>query len=101
MIGDRLSGVNGPNLIKITRTVEVLEWRKKTRKEGDRHVDYYELDWVSSNSQNEGERFNNPSHWFIQGDVIYNDQVYLGGYNISKEVADKCCKVANYTPSQQ
>lgn len=84
MIGDRLSGVNGPNLIKITRTVEVLEWRKKTRKEGDRHVDYYELEWVSTNSQNEGERFNNPSHWFIKGDVIYNDQVYLGGYNISK-----------------
>lgn len=32
VIGDNLSGVNGPNLIKITRVVEVLEWRRKTRK---------------------------------------------------------------------
>jgi hypothetical protein len=32
MIGDPLSGVSGPNLIKITRKVEVLEWRRKHRK---------------------------------------------------------------------
>lgn len=99
VIGDNLSGVNGPNLIKITRIVEVLEWRKKSRKEGDRHVTYYDLDWVSSNSQNEGERFNNPANWFVQGDTVYNQQVYLGGYNISKEVADKCSKVAPFTPT--
>lgn len=62
---------------------------------------YYELEWVSSNSQNEGERFNNPANWFINNDVIYNQQVYLGGYNISKEVADKCCKIIPFSPTMQ
>jgi hypothetical protein len=101
VIGDNLSGVNGPNLIKITRIVEVLEWRRKTRKEGEHQHVYYELEWVSSNSQNEGERFNNPANWFINNDVIYNQQAYLGGYNISKEVADKFCKVIPFTPTMQ
>jgi hypothetical protein len=31
--------------------------------------------------------------------VIYNQQAYLGGYNISKEVADKCTKVIPFSPN--
>lgn len=54
---------------------------------------------MSSNSQNEGQRFNNPANWFIKNDVIYNSQVYLGGYNLSKEVVDKCNKVVPFTPT--
>jgi hypothetical protein len=52
VIGDRLSGVHGPNLIKITRKVEVLEWRKKTK--WIKMEDYYELEWVTINKEKEG-----------------------------------------------
>jgi hypothetical protein len=59
------------------------------------------LDWVSQNSSNEGERFNNPANWFINNDVTYNTQVYLGGYNIDKTTADLCNKEMAFTPSIQ
>lgn len=47
------------------------------------------------------ERFNNPANWFIKKQTIYNQQVYLGGYNISQVVADKCSKYVNFTPTLQ
>jgi hypothetical protein len=34
-ISDPVCGVGGNGLIKITRKVEVLEWRHKTKKNGD------------------------------------------------------------------
>jgi hypothetical protein len=33
--------------------------------------------------------------------VIYNQQVYLGGYNVSKEVADRCNKIIPFTPTME
>lgn len=59
------------------------------------------MEWVSSNSENEGERFNPKTNWFIENDTIYNQQVYLGGYNISKEVADKCSRFIPFTPTME
>lgn len=38
IIRDSVSGVMSPNLIKINRYVEVLEWRRHTRREDDRDV---------------------------------------------------------------
>lgn len=98
---DPLSGVAQPNLIKIRREVEVMEWREKTRKENDRTVTYYELEWVSANQPNAGARYNNPANWFINSETFYNTQVYLGGYLITKDVADKCSKVLPYVPPRE
>lgn len=47
IIRDPVSGVSGPNLIKISRHVEVLEWRRHTRRDNDRDIEYEELEWVS------------------------------------------------------
>lgn len=81
--------------------MQVLEWRRKTRRENNHDYVYYELEWVSRNSSNEGERFNNPGNWFVSEDVTYNTQVYLGGYNIDKTTADQCSKQMAFTPTMQ
>jgi len=57
------------------------------------------LEWVSENSTNQGQRYNDPGCWFINTETIYNQQVFLGGYNITKEVADKCSKTVGFTPN--
>lgn len=36
VIRDPISGVMGPNLIKIRSDVQVKEWRRHTRNDGDR-----------------------------------------------------------------
>ena len=64
-IRDPICGVGSNQLMKVTRKVEVLEWRSKTKKENDEEVTYYELEWVSENSSIEGERYNNPNNWIL------------------------------------
>ena len=59
------------------------------------------MEWVSSNSTNEGERYNNPAHWFIESDVVYNSEVYLGGYNIDKATAELCQKSLPFHPTME
>lgn len=34
----------------------------------------------------------------MTNETTYNQQVYLGGYNISKEVSDLCSKTSPYHP---
>ncbi|CAM6002390.1 unnamed protein product [Sphagnum balticum] len=54
--------------------------------------------------QDRGElqgKTNSPANWFIKSETFYNEQVYLGGYNISKEVADKCSKSLHYNLTLQ
>ena len=96
IIGDRLSGISGSNLMKITRSVEVLEWRRHSRRENNHDVTYFELEWVGHNSPSEGHYHNDPSNWFVNDEVIYNEQVYLGGYNVSKEVEDLCQRTVHF-----
>jgi len=57
------------------------------------------MDWVSQNLSNAGTRYNNPGNWFINNDTTYNQNVYLGGYLITKEIADLCSKVIPFNPS--
>ena len=101
MTRDPLSGVMSPNLIKITRQVEVMEWRRHTRREDDREQVYYELEWVSSGGVSEGVYLNPPENWFIESDVIYNTRVFLGGYNIDKTTAEMCEKCIPFSPTME
>lgn len=59
------------------------------------------MEWVTSNSTNEGERYNNPQNWFIENETIYNDSVYMGGYKISQEVIELCDKTIPFIPNSQ
>lgn len=53
-IWDPICGVGGQHLIKITRRVEVLEWRAHTKKDDEEEYTEYKLEWVSQNSSTEG-----------------------------------------------
>ena len=37
----------------------------------------------------------------MNSDVIYNQQVFLGGYNIDKATADLCEKAIPFSPNMQ
>ena len=87
---DSVSGVMSPNLIKINRYVEVMEWRRHTRNNDRTSETYHTLNWTSVHSESEGVYRNPPENWFIQNEVTYNNQVFLGGYNIDKATADLC-----------
>jgi len=82
-LNDQICGVGANELIKIERKVEVLEWRRKTKKENDQEVEYYELEWVSHNSSVEGERYNDPTNWILENETFYNEMVFLGGFRIN------------------
>ena len=79
-----------PNLIKINRYVEVMEWRRHTRNNDRTSETYHTLNWTSVHSESEGVYRNPPENWFIQNEVTYNNQVLLGGYTIDKATADLC-----------
>jgi len=42
------------------------------------------MEWVTCNSTNEGERYNNPQNWFIENETVYNENVFMGGYKINQ-----------------
>lgn len=98
---DSVSGVMSPNLIKINRYVEVMEWRRHTRNNDRTSETYHTLNWTSVHSESEGVYRNPPENWFIQNEVTYNNQVFLGGYNIDKATADLCEKVIPFTPTME
>ena len=63
---DSVSGVMSPNLIKINRYVEVMEWRRHTRNNDRTSETYHTLNWTSVHSESEGVYRNPPENWFIQ-----------------------------------
>lgn len=70
----------------------MLEWRSTHHTENNQNYYTYNLEWVRNHQGQAGERANNPAHWFIQGETIYNQQVFVGQYNLSKDVIDLCTK---------